>query len=228
MSIELVGPNKPVANHFQNIELPLISGNIKIVAAAQSNTKLLLDFTLALFGIILLLPLLLLISALIIIEDGKSPIFRQLRTGLGAKQFKIYKFRTMRVMECGSAVKQALRDDNRFTKLGSFLRRTSLDELPQLFNVIRGEMSLIGPRPHAIAHDIEFSTLLSNYQNRFKVRPGISGLAQVNGARGPTDSIEKIVRRVNYDLDYVNNWSLAMDAKIFWATLLTISNHDAF
>lgn len=228
MSIELLGQNKPNIAQFRNSEVLLAANSFKFVAHAQSNTKYLFDFIISLAAIIALLPLLLLISALIYFDSGENPIFRQWRTGLGGRQFKIYKFRTMRAHECGNQVKQAQRQDSRVTKLGAILRRTSLDELPQLFNVLKGEMSLIGPRPHAIAHDIEFSTIVSNYGQRFLVRPGLSGLAQVNGARGPTDSIDKIIKRVNYDLEYVKNWSLALDVKILFATLATVAGHDAF
>ncbi|KAF0113825.1 MAG: putative colanic acid biosysnthesis UDP-glucose lipid carrier transferase [Hyphomonadaceae bacterium] len=228
MSIELFGHSKPNVARFHNNEVFLAPYSAKFVAAAQSNTKYLLDIAIACAAIIVLLPLLLLISALIYFDSGENPIFRQWRTGLGGRQFRIYKFRTMRVRECGSNVKQAERGDSRITKLGAFLRGSSLDELPQLFNVLKGEMSLIGPRPHAIAHDVEFSTIVSNYQHRFMVRPGLSGLAQINGARGPTDSIDKIIKRVNYDIEYVKNWSLALDLKIFFATLVTIAGQDAF
>ena len=123
---------------------------------------------------------------------------------------------------------QAKRDDNRITKLGAFLRRSSLDELPQIFNIFKGEMSFIGPRPHALAHDKEFSQIIEEYPLRFAVKPGLTGLAQVNGARGPTDTFEKIKLRTDFDIEYVSNWAFVRDLKIFYFTLITFVNHDAF
>lgn len=200
----------------------------QLAGAATSRAKRIVDFTLALLGLIFLLPLFAVLCAIIMITSKGGPFYRQVRTGLAGRQFKIWKFRTMSVCECGYNMTQAARDDARVTNFGKWLRRTSIDELPQLINVIRGEMSLIGPRPHAIAHDIHFGTLINEYCERFRVRPGISGLAQVSGARGPTPSISVMARRVKFDLEYLNNWSLWLDLKIFLKTITTIFGHDAF
>ena len=130
----------------------------------------------------------------------------------------VYKFRSMRVCEDKGAIVQAQRNDPRVTPFGAFLRRTSLDELPQLFNVFSGSMSLVGPRPHAVAHNEEYRRLIEGYMLRHKVRPGITGWAQVNGLRGETDTVDKMQRRVEYDLDYLRNWSLGLDLTILFRT----------
>jgi putative colanic acid biosynthesis UDP-glucose lipid carrier transferase len=130
----------------------------------------------------------------------------------------VYKFRSMTVCEDGAKVTQAQRNDPRVTRFGGFLRRTSLDELPQLFNVFLGSMSLVGPRPHAVAHNEEYRRVIDGYMLRHKVRPGITGWAQVNGLRGETDTVDKMQRRVEYDLDYLRNWSLGLDLTILLRT----------
>ena len=129
------------------------------------------------------------------------------------------KFRSMKVMEDGDTVKQATKDDDRFTSIGGFLRRSSLDELPQFLQVLTGEMSIVGPRPHALAHNEEYRTLIRGYMLRHKVKPGITGWAQVNGFRGETDTLEKMEQRIRYDLDYITNWYLGMDIKIIFLTV---------
>jgi putative colanic acid biosynthesis UDP-glucose lipid carrier transferase len=148
-------------------------------------------------------------------------LFRQRRYGLDGKVFIVYKFRTMSVCEDG-VIQQATRDDPRVTPFGRFLRRSSLDELPQLFNVLIGNMSLVGPRPHAVAHNEHYRGLVSGYMLRHKVRPGITGLAQVNGQRGETNNLRKMNRRVEYDLEYLNDWSLGLDLRILLKTVLVI------
>jgi len=147
-------------------------------------------------------------------------IFRQRRFGLNGKEFEIWKFRTMTVMEGGAAFVQATRGDSRVTTLGRFLRATSLDELPQFLNVLRGDMSIVGPRPHPVALDERHRRLIPRYVFRHKIRPGITGLAQVNGFRGETDSLEKMESRVKKDIEYINQWSLALDLKIILLTLV--------
>lgn len=196
--------------------------------SAKSFSKRALDFSIALLGIVFLLPFFTIISLLIVIDNPGNPIFTQTRTGLNGKKFKIWKFRTMKVRECGSNLTQAQRNDARITRIGAFLRQTSIDELPQLVNVLVGEMSLIGPRPHAIAHDIHFGSLINEYCGRFRVKPGITGLAQISGARGPTPSVQVMEKRVNYDLEYIENWSIGLDVKIFFKTLTSFAFHDAF
>ncbi|MBR1171013.1 undecaprenyl-phosphate glucose phosphotransferase [Bradyrhizobium liaoningense] len=181
-----------------------------------------LDIVGASIGLILLAPLMLL-SAIAIKLDSPGPVlFRQRRNGFNAMQFSIFKFRTMTVMEDGANVMQAQRFDPRVTKVGRSLRRTSIDEIPQLINVLRGEMSLVGPRPHALAHDSHFGQLLSDYAFRHHVKPGITGWAQVNGYRGETARLEQMKGRVDCDLWYINNWSLSLDLKILLLTCLEL------
>jgi len=161
------------------------------------------------------------LAAIAIAVKLSSPgpvFFRQRRHGFNHQVFHVLKFRTMTVTEDGPTIKQATKDDDRITKVGRFLRRTSLDELPQLINVVRGEMSLVGPRPHAIAHNEYYSDLLDRYANRHKMKPGITGWAQVNGYRGETDTPEKMRARVEHDLHYIENWSLLLDLKILILT----------
>lgn len=175
-------------------------------------------------GIALLLaaPVLLVIAALIKLQDGGPVFFRQRRHGFNHEVFNIYKFRTMTVAEDGDDVKQAVRNDPRITPLGAFLRRYSLDELPQLINVMKGEMSLVGPRPHALAHNHAYAQAIENYSGRHKMKPGLTGWAQVNGYRGETSENELMAERVKFDLDYIDNWSLAFDLKIMALTVAAV------
>lgn len=145
-------------------------------------------------------------------------IFKQKRYGLDGKKISIYKFRSMTTQDNGPVVKQATKNDPRITKLGAFLRKTSLDELPQFINVLQGRMSIVGPRPHAVAHNEEYRKIIRGYMLRHKVRPGITGWAQVNGFRGETDTVEKMQKRVEYDLEYIHNWSILLDIKIIIKT----------
>ena len=168
-------------------------------------------------AIVVLAPLLLVIAAAVRLDSPGQSIFRQERGGFRGKPFRIWKFRTMTVTE-NRGVVQARRHDARITELGAFLRRSSLDELPQLFNVLMGDMSIIGPRPHALEHDIQFEKVDSRYGGRFRARPGVTGLAQVSGCRGPTETDEKIRARTGYDVDYVQNWSWKQDAVILVRT----------
>ena len=151
-------------------------------------------------------------------DSPGDAIFRQERGGLGGKTFRIWKFRTMSVME-NRGVVQAIHHDARMTRLGAFLRRSSWDELPQLFNVLMGDMSIIGPRPHALEHDIHFQKVEATYPERFTARPGVTGLAQVNGCRGPTETEEKIRARTRYDVEYVRNWTWWREIEIVAATV---------
>jgi len=156
-------------------------------------------------------------------------IFRQTRYGANGQRIVVLKFRTMYVNEDSGEVRQAIRGDPRVTTIGGFLRRTSLDELPQLFNVLKGDMSLVGPRPHAVEHNEMYRKVISRYMVRHKVKPGITGLAQVRGLRGETATIDKMAARVECDLEYINNWSLALDLSILLRTLkLVISDRAAF
>lgn len=184
-----------------------------------SKLKRLIDIVGSLFGLIFLLPLFVLVATLICLESRGGPIFRQRRTGYGGAPFVIYKFRTMSVMEDGEAVVQAVRGDSRVTAFGSFLRRSSIDELPQLFNVLKGEMSLVGPRPHAVAHDELYGKAIVGYNARFRAKPGLTGLAQVSGYRGGTEDIALMVARVSRDVEYIRHWSVWLDLKILVRTL---------
>jgi Undecaprenyl-phosphate glucose phosphotransferase len=189
---------------------------------AQRFVKRLMDLVVSSVALVFFLPVMAL-TALAIKLDGPGPvIFRQSRNGFNGRQFVIFKFRTMTVQENGSTITQATRDDARVTNLGRLLRSSSIDELPQLFNVLKGDMSLVGPRPHALAHDNYFESILSDYAFRHHVKPGITGWAQCNGARGATPSIEDISKRVKFDLWYINNWSLWLDIQILMKTALEI------
>jgi putative colanic acid biosynthesis UDP-glucose lipid carrier transferase len=170
------------------------------------------------FGVLVLLAPLLAVVALAVRMDSKGPsFFRQERGGFNGRTFRIWKFRTMSVME-NRGVVQARHHDARITRLGNFLRRSSWDELPQLFNVLTGDMSIIGPRPHAIEHDIQFNKVDPSYCERFGARPGITGLAQVNGCRGPTETEAKVRARTAYDAEYVRNWTWWREIEIMFAT----------
>jgi putative colanic acid biosynthesis UDP-glucose lipid carrier transferase len=182
--------------------------------------KRILDLTVAL-ALTLVLAIPMLVIALLVKVTSPGPaIFRQRRYGLDGKEITVYKFRSMTVTEDGATVVQAQKDDKRLTPIGAFLRRYSLDELPQLINVLQGRMSLVGPRPHAVAHNEQYRKLIKGYMIRHKVLPGITGLAQVNGCRGETSKIEEMQARVQYDLDYLRHWSPTLDLKILALTVL--------
>lgn len=179
---------------------------------------------------LLILPVCLVIAIAIKTSSPGPVVFKQYRTGISGRKFKVYKFRSMVVhQESGDGVTQAQRNDARVTRVGAFLRRTSLDELPQFFNVLQGRMSLVGPRPHALAHNEYYKDLVESYMQRHKVKPGITGWAQVNGYRGETDTLDKMQRRVEFDLWYIDNWSLWLDLKIILLTVFKgFINKNAF
>ena len=179
------------------------------------------DIVVAIFLVALLSPLLAMVALLIRFDSRGPVLFRQTRYGYNREPFRIVKFRTMTTLEDGAAVRQATKNDARITRVGRILRQTNLDELPQLVNVIRGEMSLVGPRPHAVAHDQAFEGEIVNYARRHNVRPGITGWAQVNGWRGETETSEKMAGRIAMDLHYVDNWSLWLDCTILVRTVLS-------
>lgn len=161
------------------------------------------------------------VIALLIKLDSKGPVFfRQRRHGSNYKIIEVYKFRTMSVLEDGDTIRQASKDDKRVTRVGRYLRMTSLDELPQLLNVLAGNMSLVGPRPHALAHDDHYSELLEDYASRHRVKPGITGWAQINGFRGEITEPGLMEQRVRYDLEYIDNWSIWFDIKVLLLTPL--------
>jgi Undecaprenyl-phosphate glucose phosphotransferase len=185
----------------------------------EQFAKRVLDIALAGIALVLLAPMMV-VTALAIRLDTEGPaLFRQQRSGFNARRFQIFKFRTMTVMEDGNKISQATRHDSRVSKFGALLRASSIDELPQLFNVIRGDMSLVGPRPHALAHDDYYSKVLSEYAFRHHVKPGITGWAQVHGYRGGTAQLELMRKRLDLDLWYINNWSIGIDLLILFRTL---------
>ncbi|MDO8288409.1 MAG: undecaprenyl-phosphate glucose phosphotransferase [Parvibaculum sp.] len=187
------------------------------------------DRVLASIALVLVSPIMILTALAVKLDSPGPVIFRQRRHGFNHQVILVNKFRTMKVAQDGSYVPQAQRGDPRVTRVGKFLRMTSLDELPQLFNVLRGEMSLVGPRPHAIAHNEYYAAILGNYASRHKVKPGITGWAQINGYRGETDTPEKMRKRVEFDLYYIENWSIWLDIKILFLTpFLGLFGRNAF
>ena len=200
--------------------------NASETAALAKN---MLDKSIAFISISLLSPLFIGIALAVKLSSSGSVLFVQDRTGFDGKIIKVFKFRSMEVhSEKEGQITQAKKNDDRITKVGALLRKTSLDELPQLFNVLRGEMSLVGPRPHAIAHNELYSKKINAYLARHRMKPGITGLAQVKGFRGETDTDEKMEQRVKYDLEYINNWSVWMDIKILLKTPISLFQYNAY
>jgi Undecaprenyl-phosphate glucose phosphotransferase len=183
------------------------------------------DLIVAAAGLITLSPLFLLVSLAIKLDSRGPVLFRQTRHGYNNETIQVFKFRSMTTMENGQDFVQASRNDTRVTRVGRLLRRTNIDELPQLINVLRGEMSIVGPRPHATAHNEMFETRISPFSRRHVVKPGITGWAQVNGYRGETDTLEKMQRRVEYDLYYIDNWSFLLDLRII---IMTVFSRTAY
>ncbi len=208
--------------------LPVINLSATPMTGAEMRLKSVMDRLGALVLTVLLSPVLILITLAIWITDGRPAIFRQKRLGVGGDAIEILKFRTMRAEESDKAFRQATADDDRVTGLGKFLRRTSLDELPQIINVLKGEMSLVGPRPHPIALNDEFKARIPRYMLRHKVQPGITGWAQVNGFRGQTETPEKMALRIEHDLWYIQNWSLWLDLKILLMTPFVMFHRNAY
>jgi putative colanic acid biosysnthesis UDP-glucose lipid carrier transferase len=194
----------------------------------ERAVKRTLDVVGSMTAIAFLWPLFLLVAIAVKLDSGGPIIFRQRRTGFDLKEFVIFKFRTMTVLEDGPAITQACRGDFRATRVGKFLRRSSIDELPQLLNVLKGEMSLVGPRPHAVAHDREYKAHIADYGFRHHIKPGITGWAQVNGLRGEIRSLEEITERVKLDLWYINHWSLGLDINILVRTCFEVLRDRAY
>jgi putative colanic acid biosynthesis UDP-glucose lipid carrier transferase len=192
------------------------------LSLGERIVKRLLDLTCALCGLILLLPFFLLIALAIKLDSPGPVLFLQSRHGFNNRRFNILKFRTLTVLEDGSTVLQVVRGDSRVTRIGSWLRKTSIDELPQLFNVLAGDMSIVGPRPHAVAHDNHYSNLISSYAFRHHVKPGITGWAQIHGCRGETPTVGSMEQRVLHDIWYVENWSLLLDLQIILRTAIEV------
>ncbi|MDR7334852.1 undecaprenyl-phosphate glucose phosphotransferase [Roseateles asaccharophilus] len=187
------------------------------------------DIVLASIILVLISPILLLLAIGVKLSSPGPVIFAQRRNGLDGEEIIVYKFRSMRTQDNGAVVKQATKGDARITPFGAFIRKTSLDELPQFINVLQGRMSIVGPRPHAVAHNEQYRELIKAYMVRHKVKPGITGWAQVNGLRGETDTIDKMKARVEYDLEYLRNWSLALDLQIILRTVrLVVFDRHAY
>jgi putative colanic acid biosynthesis UDP-glucose lipid carrier transferase len=204
-------------------------GGLPVVAVCETPftgvdgvLKSISDFCLASCIFVLISPLLLAIAIGVKLSSPGPILFKQRRYGVDGRKIVVYKFRSMTVAEDGDVVRQATRNDSRVTRFGAFLRRTSLDELPQFINVLQGRMSIVGPRPHAVAHNELYRKLIPGYMIRHKVKPGITGLAQVNGLRGETDTVEKMKARVEYDLAYLRSWSLLLDLQIVLKTVLVV------
>jgi Undecaprenyl-phosphate glucose phosphotransferase len=191
----------------------------------QKMEKRIFDILVSSLALVLLSPALAMVSLLIRLDSPGPVLFRQKRYGVNQEPFRIYKFRTMRTMDDGAIVKQATRADARITKIGAHLRRLSIDELPQLINVLIGEMSIVGPRPHALAHDQLYDDKLARYARRHNVKPGITGWAQVHGHRGEIADDSAMLARLEHDLYYIDNWSLWLDIKIVWRTVFSRKAH---
>jgi len=209
--------------------LPAFGPFEDLAGTQEFGAKRALDVALALSLLLLALPLLALIT-LAIVADSKGPVlFAQRRIGLGGRAFSILKFRSMTVLEDGADIAQAAPGDARITRIGRLLRASSLDELPQLLNVLAGDMSLVGPRPHAAAHDDYYANCIADYRLRHLVKPGITGWAQIHGARGATPTLKHMQARIDLDVFYVAHESLALDLKILAATpLAVLSRRNAY
>jgi putative colanic acid biosynthesis UDP-glucose lipid carrier transferase len=201
-------------------ETPLI-GTRRLLKAME-------DVCLSLFFLVILAPLMLAIAIAVKLDSPGPVFFRQARMGWGGKRFHIWKFRSMVVHDEHGQVTQARQNDPRVTRVGTFLRRTSLDELPQIFNVICGEMSLVGPRPHAVQHDLEYARYIAHYFARHNIKPGITGLAQIRGYRGETREIEKMMLRIESDIEYINSWSIWLDLSILLRTTRVLTGQNAY
>ncbi|MGO9459671.1 MAG: undecaprenyl-phosphate glucose phosphotransferase [Rhodomicrobium sp.] len=207
--------------HLQQVaNLSLITTVSKPISEWGAFLKIIEDYIVGIFCLILFLPVMAAIAVAIKLDSDGPVLFRQRRHGFNHQVIEVLKFRTMTVLEDGDVIKQATKNDRRVTRAGAFLRRTSLDELPQFWNIVRGEMSVVGPRPHALAHNTYYGKLIENYANRHRVKPGITGWAQVHGFRGETTDPDMMARRVRYDLEYIENWSIWLDLKIVIMTPL--------
>ncbi|MBX6317134.1 undecaprenyl-phosphate glucose phosphotransferase [Pigmentiphaga sp.] len=216
MSIRLLGHR---IDNFMG--LPSIHLNSLPAIGIRGWAKEAFDRVFSLCAILVFSPLMLVIAILIKLTSPGPVLFKQPRLGVDGKIFNVYKFRTMKVHEEVGTVTQATRNDSRVTRIGAFLRATSLDELPQFFNVLKGDMSVVGPRPHALAHNELYKDVVDRYMMRHRVKPGITGWAQVNGYRGQTETIHKMRARIEFDLYYIQNWSFLMDLRIIAKTALT-------
>ena len=209
-----------IQGRMRNMDgVPVVSLLESPFVGLNGLVKRLSDVVLASLILVLIAPVLLAVAIVVKLSSPGPIIFTQRRNGLDGEEIMVYKFRSMRVMDDGAVVKQATRGDPRVTPFGAFIRRTSLDELPQFVNVLQGRMSIVGPRPHAVAHNAQYRPVIRSYMVRHKVKPGITGWAQVNGCRGETDVVEKMAARVHYDLEYLRSWSLGLDLRIIARTV---------
>jgi len=236
LNTRLLDSSVDVCVVLNDYEVQLISGSRTTLGGADivnmsdvrlpqhaESIKRIFDCVLASIGLLLLSPVLMIV-ALLVKFDSRGPIlFKQRRFGLDGREIEVWKFRTMFHSACkDTSILQATRNDSRITRIGGFLRRTSLDELPQLFNVLQGHMSLVGPRPHAVEHSHKYRELVTGYMLRHKIKPGITGWAQVNGWRGETDTLDKMQNRIKFDVAYIRNWSLWLDIQIVARTALMV------
>ena len=219
-----------LSNKMSNfLGFPVVDLNQPISSGVNGILKDIFDKLFAISALILLLPLFTVLAILIKRSSPGPVFFRQPRLGLNGKPFSVYKFRTMKVHQETGMVTQATKDDPRLTSIGGFLRRTSLDELPQFINVLLGDMSVVGPRPHALPHNEMYKDLLEMYMLRHRVKPGITGWAQIHGHRGETDTVDKMAKRVQFDLHYIQNWSLWMDIRIIaWTAFKGWTGKNAY
>ena len=221
-----LGPEQ-ILHKFEDVELSKLGhlASLQLTRLPLSRfevvQKRLFDLIFAAVALIALTPLLIAVAILIRLDSPGPVFFVQRRFGFNQQPFRIIKFRTMNTLDDGAAITQAVRDDPRLTRIGRWLRRWNIDEIPQLFNVLTGDMSLVGPRPHALAHDRDYEQRISLYARRHNVKPGITGWAQINGFRGATETDDKMRKRVEYDLFYIDNWSLWLDLKIIARTVLS-------
>ena len=177
------------------------------------------DIVLSTIILTLITPIMLIVAFAIKLTSPGPVLFKQTRYGADGDEIKVWKFRSMTTQDNGEHIQQATKGDPRITPFGAFMRKTSLDELPQFFNALSGSMSIVGPRPHAVAHNEEYREKIQGYMLRHKVKPGITGLAQINGFRGETDTLDKMEGRVHYDLKYIQTWSIGLDLKIIFLTI---------
>ena len=209
--------------------IPVLTLSETPLTGTHLLAKTIEDFVLALLILILISPVLLIVAIAVKLDSPGPIFFRQNRAGWNGKIFRIWKFRSMYVHQPEQGkLKQATKDDPRITRVGAFIRKTSLDELPQVFNVLTGDMSLVGPRPHAIQHDEEYSRRIADYFARHNIKPGITGLAQVRGLRGETSEIHLMAQRIESDIEYINNWSVWLDLSILMRTLGALSGKNAY
>jgi putative colanic acid biosynthesis UDP-glucose lipid carrier transferase len=199
--------------------IPTISIYDSPIDGSNAIIKRIEDVILSTLILVLISPVLIGLAIAVKVTSKGPVFFKQNRYGIDGKPIKVWKFRSMNVMEDGAKVTQATKNDSRFTPIGQFIRKTSLDELPQFLNVLQGQMSIVGPRPHAVAHNEQYRSLVDGYMLRHKVKPGITGWAQINGWRGETDTLDKMEKRIEFDLEYIQNWSLALDLKIVFLTI---------